>query len=437
MTGSNFVPTVVYDDYWRFAAERQAVYLRRLTDHKGPWTDDPVIAAYRFTNPFRAADRVSQYLIREVQYGRGRSQEPVEVFFRTMLFKVFNKIETWELLERALGRLTWWNDRQSSIVRALDAAMARGVRIYSAAYIKPAAPYGHAKKHANDLALIADMIATGAVERLQAAAGLREAYEIILSYSGLGKFLAFQYAIDLNYSSMLRFDEGEFVVAGPGALDGIAKCFSDIGGATAADVCHHMADIQEQEFARLGLSFDGLFGRRLQPIDCQNLFCEISKYARVRHPTVRGANDRTKIKQIYKPLPAPMAIPFFPPRWGINGAVPGSGLGRETVMKNDRRLTLATRSRLAARGWHVTSLYQPPWRFKPGPRRLARVPNEDDPWSATIHDGECSLHAAHIGTAEGATADEAVRAILDGHSDLRGALGRLEAEIEALAEALR
>src|SRR3546814_2022896 len=71
----------------------------------GPWTDDPILRTYRFTNSFRAADRVSQYPIREIQYDSARSPDPAEVIFRTLLFKIFNKVETWELLEK-IGRAT-------------------------------------------------------------------------------------------------------------------------------------------------------------------------------------------------------------------------------------------------------------------------------------------------------------------------------------------
>lgn len=90
------------DTYWRFAHERQQVYFRRFQDSVGPWTSDPIIGQYRFTNAYRAADRVSQYLIRHVQYDGVRSQSVEELFFRTMVFKIFNKIETWEYLERSL-----------------------------------------------------------------------------------------------------------------------------------------------------------------------------------------------------------------------------------------------------------------------------------------------------------------------------------------------
>ena len=98
-------PTVVYDTYWRFAAERQEVFFRKLEGQAPPWTGDPVIARHKFTNAYRAAYRVSQYLIRHVIYEGDQSVS--EVFFRAILFKLFNKIETWELLKANLGDITW------------------------------------------------------------------------------------------------------------------------------------------------------------------------------------------------------------------------------------------------------------------------------------------------------------------------------------------
>src|SRR5689334_22127318 len=98
-------PTVVFDTYWRFAAERVAIFYRRYGDRMGPWTSDPILRTYRFTNTYRAADRVSQYLIREVQARADRPQTALEIFFRTMLFKIFNRIETWEALEGRFGPL--------------------------------------------------------------------------------------------------------------------------------------------------------------------------------------------------------------------------------------------------------------------------------------------------------------------------------------------
>lgn len=61
-------PTPVYDTYWKFAAKRQEVFFNRLGGGDYPWTDDSIIRKYKFTNAYRASDRVSQYLIRNVIY---------------------------------------------------------------------------------------------------------------------------------------------------------------------------------------------------------------------------------------------------------------------------------------------------------------------------------------------------------------------------------
>jgi hypothetical protein len=142
----------------------------------------------------------------------------------------------------------------------------------------------------------------------------------LLGYPSLGGFLAFQFAIDLNYSELIDFPEMQFVVAGPGARNGIAKCFDGIDDVSAADVIQLMADIADDEFARLGLEFHKLGGTRpLQLIDCQNLFCETDKYARVAHPEITGDSGRTRIKQKFSANRAPLPQ-FYPPKWKLPAA---------------------------------------------------------------------------------------------------------------------
>ncbi|WP_298330397.1 nucleotide kinase domain-containing protein, partial [Asticcacaulis sp.] len=252
-----------------------------------------------------------------------RSQAPTEIFFRTLLFKIFNRIETWYSLERELGPLSWQSCDLNRISSILDREISLGSRIYSAAYIMPSPNFGHKRKHANHLALLARMIDDGLPGRLARAPSLAAAYQMILAYPGLGPFLAFQYVIDLNYSTLINFDESDFVVAGPGALDGISKCFQNGDRLDATAVIHAMTDRQDEEFARLGLDFRGLFGRRLQPIDCQNLFCEISKYARLAHPEVAGVLGRTRIKQQYRAkIFEATKPPYFPPKWKLEVRLP-------------------------------------------------------------------------------------------------------------------
>jgi hypothetical protein len=105
-----------------------------------------------------------------------------------------------------------------------------------------------------------------------------EAFTLLRSYPMIGDFLAYQYVTDLNYSTLINFSEMQFVVPGPGAKGGTSKCFSSLGGLTEADLMRVVTDRQELEFDRLGIDFKSLWGRPLQLIDCQNLFCEVDKY---------------------------------------------------------------------------------------------------------------------------------------------------------------
>lgn len=308
----------VFDSYWQFAAERLSMYYRRLNGLPAPWTTDQTLATHRFTNVYRVTDRVSQYLVREIQYQKNRSQAADEVFFRTILFKLFNKIETWKALEQELGSMSWQAVQFERLDQALHRLIDSGQRIYSAAYIMPAPAFGERRKHSNHLRLLNQMMDDGLPAQICAAQNLQAVYKLLLGYSGIGKFLAFQFAIDLNYSSIIDFDEDEFVVAGPGALDGLSKCFPTVASADAEQIIMMVADNQETEFAERGLDFPGLFGRRLQPIDCQNLFCEISKYSRATHPEIKGIANRQRIKQVYRQTPKPIEAPFFPPKWHLD-----------------------------------------------------------------------------------------------------------------------
>ena len=312
--------TVVYETYWRFAAERQEVFFRKLEGREPPWTNDPIIARHKFTNAYRSSDRVSQYLIRNVIYEGDQSVS--EVFFRTILFKLFNKIETWELLRSRLGEVIWGEYSFDRFDSVLAGAMASKTRIYSAAYIMPSgsSAFGYRQKHRNHLKLLERMMEDEVPHQIAGAASMRQAFEILRSYPMIGDFLAYQFVTDLNYSEICDFSEMEFVVPGPGARDGIHKCFSDLGGLREADIIRLVTERQEYEFNRLGLMFRSLWGRRLQLIDCQNLFCEVSKYARVRHPDVTGVNDRSRIKQVYRPSGNPIEI-WLPPKWGVNQLV--------------------------------------------------------------------------------------------------------------------
>lgn len=314
--------SIVYDAYWKFAVKRQEVFFNRLNNKHYPWTDDVIIQKYKFTNAYRASDRVSQYLIRNVIY-KDKDLSPEDQCFRIIFFKLFNKIETWEHVSNAVEKITYSSYNYEIYNDILMNRIADNKKIYSAAYIMPSGKsyFGYARKHQNNLKLLEYMMESGLPKKIAMAKSLKDLYEILINYPTVGSFLAYQFAIDINYSELCDFDEMSFVVAGPGAKNGIRKCFGDIGNRSCEDVIRYVAERQSEEFEKRGLRFQNLFGRQLQLVDCQNLFCEIDKYARVAFPSVQGVNERKRIKQQYVNSNLNRIDYFYPPKWGINDKI--------------------------------------------------------------------------------------------------------------------
>lgn len=323
--------TEVYDTYWKFAVLRQEAFFNKIENKGYPYSKDSIINTYRFTNTYRASDRVSQYLIRNVIYNSNFSNSPKEVLFRILLFKLFNKIDTWELICAHIGEPTFEDYNFDKYNEILNQAFIAGETIYSAAYIMPSAKsaFGFTRKHSNHLRLIELMLNTNTAEKLSDVGNMQKAFEIIKSFPGLGNFLAYQFLIDINYSTIIDFSESEFVMPGPGALGGISKCFTYTAGLNEKEIIKLVTDRQEIEFERLGLSFKSLWGRELQLIDCQNLFCEVDKYSRVRHPEISGNSKRTRIKQKYKRNNKTIDY-WFPPKWNLNDSI-----AKEITHKNE------------------------------------------------------------------------------------------------------
>ena len=177
--------------------------------------------------------------------------------------------------------------------------------------------FGQERKFMNHLMLIDYMMKDHVTKKVVECRKLKELYNTLLVYPTIGTFLAYQYAIDINYSELVNFDEMEFVVAGPGAKAGIRKCFSNPEVYSEEYIIRYMCEHQKAEFKRLGLDFVTLGGRDLQLIDCQNIFCETDKYSRVKYPDILDRNGRTRIKRRYK-IKQEKIDYFYPPKWGIN-----------------------------------------------------------------------------------------------------------------------
>lgn len=305
----------VFDLYWYFACERQNIFWKKINGVPAPWTDDKILQEYKFCNSYRVNDRVSQYLLKNVIYN-GNNYPYEDMLFRIILFKLFNKESTWELLLKNFGDILLkdFNTKKYSIV--LENAISNGTKIYNDAYISCAnKAFGYDRKHDNHLALLDKMFNVDKMQdKIIKCNTMQDAFNIIKGYPLIGNFMAYQLVTDINYSEFVDWKEDEFTVAGPGSLRGIKKCFIDKGTMTNEDIIKYMYDHQDEEFRRLHLNFKRIGNRPLQLIDCQNIFCELDKYCRQALPSLKS--NRTKIKKHYVPKKDKIEY-IYPKKWKI------------------------------------------------------------------------------------------------------------------------
>lgn len=281
---------MMIDEFWQFARARQHLMVTGMTE-------DYILQSFRFTNCYRVCDRVSQYLVWYVQ----RTPHPADLLFRTLLFKTFNKIETWEMLGRGMLAITWHPGVLDKVGRILEEHGGR--HIYAAAFRQPIGrtSWGHRDKWRNHLCMI-QYIMEGQ-DALWGCRSLEQLYRTLLQVPMLGPFLAMQFATDLSYA--LDFP-GTFVQPGPGALRGAAKVLGT-------------EDWKNEDAARglingLGIAQGGMFehlrkGGQYLPLshmDIQNMLCEFDKYCRIKHPHLNSIGrwkkgSATRPKQRYVP----------------------------------------------------------------------------------------------------------------------------------------
>lgn len=305
--------------YFYFMSERMKMFRRKCEGVKQKeWTKDPILRNYKFTNVYRATDRVSQYLIRNIIYKDLDQYSREDVLLRILIFKIFNKPETWEYLSDKLSdpiTLKTYNPKE---IGSLLTEYQRQHPIFNNAYMMAGSHVSYndfSTKHDKWLTMVKrEMIEKGLFRQILDADSLETVYNLLSQCTFIGGFLAYQYAIDFNYSPYLNFSENSFVKAGIGAIRGIKKCFISYGH-DYEDAIKYISDhIETLSIQYHEQGFNPLEGHAPTLIDLQNCFCETDKYLRAKMPELKVGNVR--IKQHYSVHSGSIHY-MFPPKWGV------------------------------------------------------------------------------------------------------------------------
>lgn len=328
-------PNENFPHYLYWICERMNIFWKKYNGDPQPWTADPILQNYKFTSVYRCLDRVSQYLLSRVIYN-GKEYEPEDMFFRILLFKHFNKNETWDMLEKEFGDITYETGLEN-IAKFLDKAVDSGDTIYGNAYIVNCFFYQYPQykhitgmsKHRAHFRIFEDEIfQNGHLYDFLEAKTFEDLYWVFRNMKIYGDFTAQQYCIDLNYSPLFNFSENDFVITGPGSLKGIGWTFDGASG-KRYDYVGTIKWVHDN-FERLMGDFCEKTGMKWNPLpwepvptltNLQNCFCETSKFAKGLGASFnKGRNER--IKHTYEKSPKKIEF-VFPPKWNAKLPKPG------------------------------------------------------------------------------------------------------------------
>jgi hypothetical protein len=308
-----------------FIVERYRIHVRKDILHRErPWTEDPVLDTYKFTNVFREDDRVSQALIHMVSHNPDLSYK--EKVLNTFFFRAWNNPHTfkdlggpWTVEEIYSGSLRndvrpryrrllkedperkWWSSayNQGAIKSAWKFPLGTGAKTTSAeAEGRP--------DYEPDIPLrvfnIGPVLKTlNTFNRMNMAESQEEVFRIISEIPGFANFMAYQVFVDLTYIEDFPFSENEFVVAGPGCKKGLDLVFDYKDGMTYEECLFWLRDnidelfkgLEAGDYAKYTWRPEKLFKHRAEYDRClnvmalENCFCELSKYVRTVNGTGR------------------------------------------------------------------------------------------------------------------------------------------------------
>lgn len=287
-----------------FMRERDAIRIRRETGAAKPWTSDPILQRYKFTNVYRERDRTTEWI-------RENLREPYEfhpdLWITLAIARWLNHVPILDWLRRHrtalpthVKPLEFWEPRflteALSEYRLEFARNGTPPQMYTGAYMiraesNPRQPWYSWPKHR----YIAEVVVGKVWERRHAWGGVPSTMEDttrwLASQYGWGPFMAYEVACDLRHTPDLRAapDIMTWANPGPGARRGLNRLFgrplrTQVKEQQAVEEMRTLLREIGPEWDTEGL-IDGTFPFSRPPLEMREIehsLCEFDKHERVR-----------------------------------------------------------------------------------------------------------------------------------------------------------
>lgn len=275
--------------YW--INERHAIYMAKAEGKPRPWTTDPILSHYKFTNPFRELDRTTVWMRQNLTFPNGGA-DMGEMIFNCCVFRMFGTME----MSKELGWISEW--RPNMVKAVARDRLNRGLKVFTGAYIITNQGLKNPKEE-----VVCDMFLTPIWQNKDHLAeicfstrSLEKMHQALSQFQGWGGggFMSYEVVTDLNHTTAMPnpVDRYTWANAGPGAKRGLNRLhgrpLDKTGGVDWNMEMKELLDISHRYVSPYVLKM----GVDMRTIE--HSLCEWDKYQRVFY-------GQGKPRSIYKP----------------------------------------------------------------------------------------------------------------------------------------
>lgn len=266
--------------FWKYARNRQQIFLDRKAGKPAPWTNDSILANYRFCNIFREDDKVTLWVKKHIRTPLRSTKG--DLVFALIAARLFNLPSTLEQLLPVLQPGCWSKAKAKKAIEGLKP-------VVNGAYIIIGRP-GFAK--GDGIIEILDDIYPerhAIHDIMKAERSLERAVEIMAKFERMGDFLAYEVATDLRHTSVLRnaTDIMTWANPGPGAARGLSRLIGEdkdhFNRGSKRDRAIMMELMQELLWMANNTEAWPKEWPRWEMREVEHTLCEVDKYLRVAY----------------------------------------------------------------------------------------------------------------------------------------------------------
>ncbi len=271
-----------------FVKERECIRKLKVSGAAPPWTQDKILAQYRFCNIRRSDDRVSRWLIQNVL-----KQEFIDYDLRSfLLFSAWCRTINWPPTIKAALDAGFYPERQIDWKRLGQFVDALPGKVWTGAFMVRASRKPGQKKgefvSERTIGEYLGKVLPEVIEALQTTPlSYQRVWKAVSLSNGQGSFMSGQIVTDWSYTSLLNKASDLFTWAptGPGSIRG----YNRILGITSLskpprqeDWLSNLVEWRQKIIECLGPEYENLTAH-----DVQNCLCELHKLLKTKEGSGR------------------------------------------------------------------------------------------------------------------------------------------------------